>query len=320
MWEYFPRKVIFGACGSFSHASAVLRVKCAQKVISIPVSPPERPRGAPPELLLGALTRLLRPLVRLLIQSSVTFPVLMDLLRALYVDVAAKDVLGGAKATTDSRISLVTGVHRKEVRRLRSPDAATAEPAVVTTTSQILARWLGGREYTDAMHRPRPLRRTGPAPSFESLVVSVTQDVRPRTILDDWLAQGIVALDADGTVSVQTSAFVPQQDQEAQLFYFARNLHDHIAAASANVTAVGPAAFLDRSVHYDGLSEAAAAELLAVGREAAQKLLMDVNRTALGIADADDATRAQATGATPTRRVNLGIYLYAADDRHDGQE
>ncbi len=41
------------------------------------------------------------------------------------------------------------------------------------------------------MRRPAlPLPRSGPAPSFDSLVASVTRDVRPRAVLDEWVSQG----------------------------------------------------------------------------------------------------------------------------------
>ena len=86
----------------------------------------DRPRPPPPAALLRASRRLLRPLVRLLMRAGVTFPVLADLLRTLYVEVAARDLLVDPKAQTDSRISLLTGVHRKEIRRLRElpPDTS----------------------------------------------------------------------------------------------------------------------------------------------------------------------------------------------------
>ena len=67
----------------------------------------------------GPVARLLRPLVRLLIKSGVTFPALCDLLRELYVNVAEYDFALPDKSQTDSRVSLLTGIHRKEVRRLR---------------------------------------------------------------------------------------------------------------------------------------------------------------------------------------------------------
>jgi hypothetical protein len=282
----------------------------------ISTTPPDRPYAPPPDMLLGPLARLLRPLVRLLIRSGITFPVLVDLLRGLYVDVARHDLLPDPKARTDSRISLLTGVHRKELRRQRTPEASQA-PAVITLNTQIIARWLGSPDYTDKEGRPLPLPRAGDAPSFESLVATVTRDVRPRAVLDDGISQGIVVLDKNDRVHLHAAAFLPREGSEAQLFYFARNLHDHTAAAVANVLSTEAPPFLDRSLHYDRFGVEAAARLEAEGRQAAQQMLLDVNRIALALAEADDKVAAAAGGPRPTRRVNLGVYLYVEDEAPD---
>ncbi len=245
-----------------------------------------------------------------MIQGGVTFPLFADMVRSVYVDVARRELLPDPRSRTDSRVSLLTGVHRKELRRQREPEP-NQEPPVVTRSSLLLARWLGARPYVDAAGQPLPLPRSGPAPSFENLVESVTRDVRARAVLDEWLAQGLVSLTDTGEVRLRADAYVPREGGEAQLFYFARNLHDHLAAAAANVSdASGQAPFLDRGVHYDGLSPEAASRLQALARDAAQKFLVEMNREALAIADADaspDTDRA-------TRRVNLGLFMFVDDD------
>jgi len=270
------------------------------------------PTLSPPEALLAAIARLLRPLVRLAMQSGVTFPVFADLLRSMFIDVAASELLDDPKARTDSRISLLTGVHRKEIRRLReAPPPEAHAPGTVTLTSQLIARWLGLPAYVDGAGLPLPLLRASRNgdPSFDALVAGVTRDVRPRAVLDDWLTQGIVALDDDGRVRLLSRAYLPGPGQTEQLFYFARNLHDHVAAASENVMAAGAPPFLDRSVHYDALTDAEAEQLQALAREAAQQLLVEVNKRALAI-----ATSAPPRPGEARRRVNLGVYLYATED------
>jgi hypothetical protein len=266
-------------------------------------------------MLLRVLARLLRPLVRLLIQSGVTCPALADLLRGVYIDVARTELLTDPKARTDSRVALLTGIHRKELRKHRVPEDPASIPPIVTRASAIIAHWLGAPGYSDATRAPLPLPRGGPAPSFESLVAAVTRDVRARAVLDEWLAQGIVSLDGAGMVRLDVAAFIPPQGsaegRTAQLFYFARNLHDHLAAAGANLVASGPAPFVDRSLHYDRLSPDAAAQLEAAGRAAAQAMLVDLNRAAITIADAEGAT--PPPGAF-SRRVNVGVYVYIDDD------
>ena len=268
--------------------------------------------------MLRPLTRLLRPLVWLMIRSGVTFPVVADLLRSLYVEVAGRDLLPGERPRTDSRISLLTGIHRKELRRQRVADQDAPEPLVVTLNSQLIGRWLGDPAYVGADGRPMALARSGPPPSFDALVATTTRDVRSRSVLDEWLSQRIATQEPDGRVVLASSAFLPRDDLEARLFFFARNLHDHVAAASANiVSASGGAPFLDRSVHYDGLGLEAAAALEAHARQAAGQLLLDINRAALAIADKDDAL-ARASGPRVTRRVNLGVYLFADDEAAGG--
>ena len=271
----------------------------------------ERPAGPASDVLLRALGRLLRPLVRLLIRNGLTYPVIADLLRDLYLDVAVRDILTDDRSRTDSRISLMTGVHRKEIRRQRAAVARPdPTPEVVTLSSQMIARWLGAAPWAGAGGMPRPLPRSAPPgeASFDGLVEAVTKDLRARAVLDEWLSQDLVKLDAQDRVVLNVDAFVPRPGRDEQMFYFGRNLADHVAAASANVSAVGKAPFLDRSVHYDALPVAAAEQLEAMGREAAVRMLLDINRRAMAIAEALDPP----TG--PTRRVNLGVYLYSEDE------
>ncbi len=274
--------------------------------------PLDRSAAPAPAALTGPLRRLLRPVVRLLIRSGLTFPVLADLLRALYVEVAFDDLLAGSEPTV-SRLSLMTGIHRKEVRRLRGPDADAAEPPMVTLATTIIGRWLAEHAGPDGAPLPLP-RNTTDGPSFEALVRSATTDIRPRAVLDDWLAQNIITLDEADRVSLNEAAFLPAPGGAEQLFFFGRNLHDHAAAAAANLLAGGAAApFLDRSAHYDGLTEATAARVEEVAREAARRMLIEVNRAALALMAEND----QAVAAEPgqnLRRVNLGAYVFRDDD------
>lgn len=268
--------------------------------------PSPAPPSPAPDALLRALRRPLRPLLRLLIRSGVTFPVFAEMLRSLYVETAAKDLSPDGRPPTDSRLTLLTGVHRKEIRRLREEAPADdAAPAVVTLNSQLIARWLGLPATTDEAGDPLPLTRAG----FDALVASVTTDLRPRTVLDNWLAQGIATADAEGRIRLNVAAFVPREGAEARLFYLSRNLHDHVAAAAANVAAAGDPPFLERSLHYGRLSPEAAAKLEAAGRAAAQQLLLDLNRLALSLVENEESKP-----GTPTRRVNLGVYLYGEDE------
>ena len=252
---------------------------------------------------------LLRPLVRLLLRAGVTFPVFSEWLRVLFVDIAIAELEAAAQARTDSRVSLLTGVHRKEIRRLRETEREPVrEPAVVTLSSEIIARWLALQPEAAVLRLPRTAEA---GPSFEALVRSVTNDIRPRAVLDEWLRQGIVQLDGKDRVTLTTAAYVPSPGSEAQLFYFARNLHDHLAASAANIISAGVAPYPDLSVHYDRLGLAPAAALEAAARMAAETVMRDINAVAARLVDEQDAAQ---VSAQATRRVNFGVYLYVEDE------
>ncbi|SEC94726.1 hypothetical protein SAMN05519104_2428 [Rhizobiales bacterium GAS188] len=269
----------------------------------------DAPQNTAPEAerLQAPLARLLRPLVRLLVRSGITFPALSDLLRELYVNVAEYDFALPGKEQTDSRVSLLTGIHRKEVRRLRGAGApVSVVPAALSRTSRIVALWLAAPEFTDGEGKPLPLPRVaaGTAPSFETLVASVTRDVRPRAVLDEWLDRKLVTIDAQDRIVLAEPGFMPKGGSDQQLYYFGRNLHDHIAAASANVLGEVPR-FLERAVHYDGLSAELAKRLEKRSRELAMEALQTANR------EAHAATLADAGGPW---RWNFGTYIFVEED------
>jgi hypothetical protein len=277
---------------------------------------PTPPGLAPPSAsLLKAARRLLRPLVGLMMRSGVTFPVLADALRHLFVEVASSDILTDAKARTDSRISLLTGIHRKDIKRLRDvPADNDAAPEVVTLASQIIARWVGSAPFTGPDGCPLDLirttrGRTGEA-SFDALVESVTTDIRPRAVLETLLSHGIVTVLEQDRIHLNADAFIPRPGGEEQLFYFARNLHDHVAAAVHNIAAAGTAPFMDRSVHYDCLTPSQARALDAFARSLAMRALLAVNRRALELTEAPDPE-----AVANSWRVNFGVYVFNEDEQ-----
>lgn len=262
------------------------------------------------------LLRLLRPLVRLLIRAGMTFPALVALLRELHVQVAEQEFALAGKAQTDSRVSLLTGIHRKEVRRLREAGApVSAVPAAVSLGGQIIGAWLSTPGYVDEAGEPLPLARTAQAPgepSFEGLVGSVTRDVRARAILDEWLAQGLAQVDAAQRIQLTESAYIPAQGGVELAYYFGRNLHDHMAAASANILSPKPP-FMERAVHYDGLDAAQAAHLEQASRQIANAALVRVNK---------EARRMVTKGPPPPGdewRWIFGVYVYREKIGKDGE-
>ena len=262
----------------------------------------------PRPALLAALRHLLRPLVKLLTGQGVTYPMLAELLKHLYVDVATRDFALSEAPPTDSRVSLLSGVHRKDVKRLRgAPLPGEAMPEMVALGAQLAAAWTTRRDLRDRNGRPRPLPRLasqGGQRSFEGLVASISKDIRARPLLDEWLRIGAVELDEQDRVVLRSDAFVPSRGFDEKAFYFGHNLHDHAAAAAHNMQA-GKPPFLERSVHYEGLGEPSVEVLAGLAEKAGMRAVQAV----YGKAKACEARDRKAAGGK--QRITFGVYFYS---------
>lgn len=268
---------------------------------------PTRP-GEPPRALTPAIVRLLRPLVRVLIAHSLTFPMLARLLKGIYVDVAEDEFPLSGKAQTDSRLNLLTGVHRKDIRALRGRGRAADRPSpVVSRNAHMMAVWAGAPDYLDARGRPRALPRTGGRPSFESLVELVSKDIRPRVVFDEWQRLGLIRIDEQERVHLNNAAFVPRDDLDDLAYYFGRNLRDHIAASGHNLVGNKPP-MLERAVYYEKLTSQSIDELAAYTRELGSQTLVAINQKAYELAQRD------ASAPDASQRMTFGIYFFSAPD------
>ena len=269
-----------------------------------------------PDGLGAALQRIMRPLVRFLIAHSIPFPFISNLIRGVYVDVADQEFPVAGKRQTDSRITLLTGVHRKDVKRLRAQRYPALRPSrAASLGSQLIARWTTLPEYLDVQGLPQVLPRLAQtaAPSFESLVRSLSTDIRPRAVLDEWLRLGIAHIDDQDCVCLNVQAFIPPPGSEEMAYYFGRNLHDHVAAAVHNMLGKQEP-FLERSVNYNNMSPAAVTELTELAKRRGMEVLQELNARALQLQQQDSGL------ANASHRINFGLYLFAEDESAEPAE
>jgi len=228
----------------------------------------------------------------------------------VFVEVAEKEFRIADKAQTDSRISLLSGVHRKDVRRLRAspPDEESVTARSIPLGAQLVAAWTGLRRFQDRQGRPLPLPRLasqGGGVSFESLVERVSKDIRSRAVLDELLRLGVVHMDEQDRAVLKVEAFVPRGGLDEKLHYFGRNLRDHAAAATHNVLGAGEP-LLERSVHYDALSEESIRELAALSEKGGMEAIQELNRRAIELEERD------AGRTSDKHRFTFGVYFFHA--------
>ncbi|MEA3405609.1 MAG: DUF6502 family protein [Pseudomonadota bacterium] len=258
-------------------------------------------------ILTKALTKILKPLVRLLIHQNITYIGLLNMLKKTYVEVAEESFSIEGKRMTDSRISLLTGVHRGEVKHIRTEVLSQPSEKEIKAglSAQLMSIWAGHQAYLNENNEPQALYRCvqDGSPSFEKLVLSVSKDKHPRSILDDWLHQGLVKLvveDNKEFVVLTEKGYVPEADFEEKLFFAGKNIGDHLAVVAHNLENQTPSMF-DRAVYYQHLSEESVKTIEEASKEKMIAALTELNQLAsqLQIQDkqVEDASHCMHIGA-----------------------
>ena len=278
-------------------------------------------------IVLRSVLRVMRPLVQLLLRHGVTYPAFAAAMKRVFLDAAQDELAQRGMARTDSALTLLSGVHRRDVRQLshsaakanqttEATDAAAAGPPL-SVAGEVVARWMIDPAWHGADGSPRrlpkglpkaPPRRADGA-SFDALVASVSSDVRPRAMLDELLRLGVASENDEG-VALVANGFAPRQGLAEMSALFADNLGDHIAAASANLQ--GESNFLEQAIHVDQLTPQSVEALKKAAALAWKQAFKTVMREAQARFDADAAN---APKAQRTQRARFGVYFFNDRDR-----
>jgi hypothetical protein len=260
------------------------------------------------EQFVTAIRRMLRPVVRQLIAYGVSYPAFDRIVKHVFVEVAEHDFALPFKRQTDSRITLVTGLNRKEVPALRERTGERSVEVEHTVTTHVIGRWMTGPPYADATGRPHPLPYSSDrarTASFARLVRDLTVDVPVRSVLDELLRVGAVELLSNGDVVLRREAHVPAGDAEGKLTLLGTDPAEVFATIIHNIEHP-ETPHLQRKVVYDNIGAEALAELRAEARRAGEEFVRRAN-TLLASYDRDRHPKAPGGART---RVVLGTYYF----------
>lgn len=260
------------------------------------------------EALRAAVEALLGPLATLAVAHGMPYQATEEMLKRAFVDAARVMHAGSGNSRDISRVSMATGLSRREVTRL-TEDRQRANTQRRSPATQVFTRWRGDRSLHNKRGQPIPLPRHGPAPSFEALAQAVTRDVHPRSLLDELVRMGLVELSEDGeTVRLVRNAFVPQGDATRMFGFLGSNVGDHLAAAVENVLAETPPHF-EQALFADELSTES---LQAVKRLIAAQWQVLMHAVVPAVNALIDADREAAHNAdrTADQRLRVGLYSY----------
>jgi hypothetical protein len=197
-----------------------------------------------------ALMRILRPVVKLMIHLGMPLQSFIEVLKATYVEVAEKHFAEEGRPLTDSQVSVLTGVHRKDVRRLRT-QPLQSDSLTPSLSMQVAMAWTGISGLLDEDGAPCALARRNAklgngqtvqgqklqlgAKSFDDLVESMTSDVSATAVLKEMLRQNMVQEVVPDIYKLTPQWFTSDEKLSDKIGAISLHIHDRIDATVQNL-------------------------------------------------------------------------------------
>jgi Family of unknown function (DUF6502) len=220
----------------------------------------------PAQAISAVLRNLLRPVIRLALRAGLKYAELDDVLRTALLS-EAQVQLGEQLRSNASRLSTMTGLHRKEVSAyLTNSSSLQNELSTqkLSLASRVLFCWARAARK-DARTLTLPIIGDTPrSRSFSKLAREVVSDVHFRSILDELVRLGF-ASESNGTVSLLETDFAPKASSDDRLKLFAQNAAAMLSTGIENVLGDRPPQ-LEYSIAMRNVSHADAERLSMLAR------------------------------------------------------
>lgn len=187
--------------------------------------------------ILGAFLIALRPIARILLRFGIGLREFSEISKTAFVEVATNEYGLRGRPTNISRVAVMTGLTRKEVRRIREKIEKGEESVVVKTTplSEILHRWYSEAEFLDSKGRPAVLPFSGESGSFSNLVRRFGGDIPPGAMRTELKRVGAVEEDEDGNLRAVSRILHPDGPQDKLVEAMVHAVYPLISTVAHNV-------------------------------------------------------------------------------------
>lgn len=269
--------------------------------------------------MLAALEAMLRPVVKLLLQSGISYSEFTSVAKTVFVSVATEDYRRRGRPANFSQVSAMTGISRKEVSRIRDPkpDERWTPSMESSPVNTILHQWHFDPHFSDGAGRAHHLAFEGPD-SFSTLVARHVGDIPPGAMRSTLQKAGVLSQDDEGLLVVNQPFFYPRQFDEdfvRGLAFSFSNLGSTLVHNAAlhqrtdlSLGRKSELSRLERGVWSEHLSLEATTRFKDWVDHAAPRFLEEAN----GRIGESELPKEQWAAHAP-RAVGVGIYYYEED-------
>lgn len=219
---------------------------------------------------LNAFLLVLRPITRILLRYGIGYREFVEVAKTAYVDVASSDYGLRGRPTNISRVAVMTGLTRKEVKRLRDKIASGDSTIAVKATPllDVLHHWHAQPEYTDSNGNPAKLPFAGDEGSFSSLVKSFGGDVPAGAMRTELKRVGVVEEDEDGSLLAVARTMRPNAGHERLISMLVHGAYAHLSNIARNSDPeFAESRWANRIAHTTRLQESDTGQLRRIAKD-----------------------------------------------------
>ena len=206
--------------------------------------------------ILNALLVALRPIAKALLRNGIGYREFNEISKTAFVDVATSDYGLRGRPTNISRVAVMTGLTRKEVRRLRDKIEDGTEVAVAKSTplAVVLHTWFSDPEFVDAEGKPRSLPFDEGNPSFTDIVKRAGGDIPPGAMRTELKRISAIEELDDGTLVPLKRYATAKGNDQVLITGLTRGIAPLASAIAHNLEAADPGnLWLQRTVSTDSV-------------------------------------------------------------------
>ena len=250
--------------------------------------------------------------LRILLRYGIGYREFVEVTKTAFVDVASSDFGLRGRPTNISRVAVMTGLTRKEVKRLRDKIASGDSRIAVKTTplADVLHHWHAEAEFTDSDGKPRALPFSGEGVTFSELVKKFGGDIPAGAMRTELRRVGAIAEDGEGRLQATTRAILPDSQHEKLLTQLVHGAYAFLCNIEHNTNpSLREETWANRITFSRFLKREHAAQLRRVTRDRITEFAESVDDTFMAYEALHDARNVDEGDA-----IAIGVFYFEETD------
>lgn len=210
----------------------------------------------PDSKILQCLRLLLVPVLGFCLRRSIKLQELLECIKVVFLEVAIADMQRKGIPMSNSRLTVMTGVHRRDTARLSARQLRIDRPE--NLIARVIGQWQQGKQFCTSIGKPRILSLA--KGDFNKLVSSVSKDLNPYTVLFELERTGAVKRTKHG-LKLETRIFIPRQDVVGGFKLLSNDCEDLIQSVEENVFADPELPHLHIKTEYNNIPTSALSDI-----------------------------------------------------------